>query len=290
MRILLLAAASFAFAVPAAAQDHSGHDAKMQHGADQSAHSASHHALEMAVANPNRAKDAPRDEFRKPVETLTFFKLEPDMKVGEYAPGGGWYSRVLGNYLSPEGKLVGLWRSTDAGALSAEDQAGLRQNAAGFAAKVEEWTGRPVAQTAGYTLDAVPKEMKGTYDHIVLMRMLHNMMRANIADIELKRMRDLLKPGGLLGIEQHRANADAPADYADGGAGYLREADVIGFVEAMGFELVGKSEINANPKDPANWEGGVWTMPLTLSGDDATDAKVRDLGESDRMTLLFRKR
>ena len=280
MRVLLAAAAPFAIALaaPAHAQDHSAHDA--------AAH-ASHAALEAAVANPNRDADRPRDEHRNPVSTLAFFQLEPDMKVGEYAPGGGWYSRVLGNYLGEEGKLVGLWRSTDVGELDEEDRTGLRNGAARFAENVEKWTGQPAV---GFTLDAVPAAEHGTYDRVLVIRMLHNMMRANIADSELKRMRDLLKPGGMLGIVQHRAKADAPADYANGSKGYLRQADVVGFVEALGFDLVEASEINANPKDPANWDGGVWVMPPTLGGDDAMDARTRDLGESDRMTLLFRKR
>jgi predicted methyltransferase len=284
MRVLLAAAAPIAaltLAAPAFAQDHSAHDA---------AEHARHGALEAAAANANRDADRARDEFRNPVGTLAFFQLEPDMKVGEYAPGGGWYSRMLGNYLGDEGKLVGLWRSTDVGQLDEEDRTGLRDGAAAFPAKVEEWTGRPPAQTAGFTLDAVPDAEKGTFDRVLVIRMLHNMMRSNIADSELERMRALLKPGGMLGIVQHRAKADAPANYADGSNGYLRQGDVVGFVEALGFELVEASEINANPRDPANWEGGVWMMPPTLGGDEAMDARTRDLGESDRMTLLFRKR
>lgn len=283
MRLLLAAAATLAFAAPATAQE-------QQQSADHVAHSPSHHALVTAVANTNRDKDKARDQHRHPVETLSFFQVEPHMKVGEYAPGGGWYSRVLGNYLKEEGKLVGLYFTPGAGPFDEKAQAGIKEGAAAFPAKVEEWTGRPAAQTAGLTLDGITDAQKGTFDRLLVIRMMHNMMRWNIADQELKAMRDLLKPGGMLGIVQHRAPADASADYANGTKGYLREEDVIGFVEAMGFELVGKSEVNANPKDPANWEDGVWTMPPSLGGDDAMDAKVRDLGESDRMTLLFRKR
>lgn len=288
MRVLLAAAAplAVAFAAPAQAQNQTAQD----HSAHDAAQHASHTALEAAVANPNRDADRARDPHRNPAETLAFFQVAPDMKVGEYAPGGGWYSRVLGNYLGDEGKLVGLYFSPESGAFDADAQAGIRKGAAEFPAKVAGWTGKPAGNFAGLTLEGVTDAEKGTFDRVLAIRMLHNMMRWNIADSELKTMRDLLKPGGMLGIVQHRAKADAPADYADGSKGYLRQEDVIGFVESLGFELVEASEINANSKDPANWEEGVWAMPPTLGGDDMTDARTRDLGESDRMTLLFRKR
>lgn len=290
MRFVLVAAA-LTLAAPGAAQDHNEGAHAEDHVSDVAAFNA-HHGQELAaaLAQENRAADRPRDRFRHPAETLAFFHVGPHMKVGEYAPGGGWYSRVLGNYLNGEGELVGLYFTPEDGIFDAEAQAGIRKGAAEFPAKVEGWTGRPAAQTAGLTLDAITEADKGTFDRVLVIRMLHNMMRWNFADSELKAMRDLLKPDGLLGIVQHRAPADASGDYANGTKGYLREEDVIGFIESMGFELVEKSEINANPRDPANWADGVWTMPPTMAGDDAMDAKTRDLGESDRMTLLFRKR
>ena len=104
-------------------------------------------------------------------------------------------------------------------------------------------------------------------------------------------MRDLLKPGGMIGIEQHRAKANAPYSYTDGGKGYLREKDVIAFMQLHGFEYVGSSKANANPKDSANWADGVWTLPPALRGaKDEDKARLQAIGESDRMTLLFRKR
>ena len=105
--------------------------------------------------------------------------------------------------------------------------------------------------------------------------------------------RRLLKDDGLLGVVQHRAKADAPASYTLGDNGYQREKDMIAIFDAYGFDLVAKSEINANPKDPANWEGGVWTLPPGYRGGPEGSARRADLdaiGESDRMTLLFRKR
>jgi len=94
----------------------------------------------------------------------------------------------------------------------------------------------------------------------------------------------------MIGIEQHRARPDAPYAYADGSKGYLRQADVVRLMELNGFQLVRSSEINANPKDSANWPDGVWTLPPTLALKDRDKAKYQAIGESDRMTLLFRKR
>jgi len=273
------AALALALAVPAHADDHGDGAAAEQ--------SANHQALLAAVASPNRAADSARDQYRHPVETLEFFKVAPDMAVGEYAPGGGWYSRVLGNYLNADGRLVGLFFTPDDGVFNEKAREGIRNAATAYPAQVEGWTGRPAAQTGGLTLDQITEAEKGSLDRILVIRMLHNMMRWNFADSELKTMRELLKDDGLLGIVQHRARPDAPYSYTDGNNGYLREEDVIRLVELEGFELVGKSEINANPRDTADHVGGVWQIPPSWQSKD--EAK-KAIGESDRMTLLFRKR
>ena len=244
-------------------------------------------ALAAALAKSNRDADRARDAHRHPAETLAFFQISPDMKVGEYAPGGGWYTRVLGNYMSPNGKLVGLYFTPEEGVFDEKTRTAIRAGAAGFPAQVEKWTGRAAAGTQGLTLDTITDADRGSFDRIMVMRMLHNMSRWNFADSELKAIRSLLKPGGMLGIEQHRAKEGASGDYANGTKGYLRQKDVIGLVEAMGFELVGASEINANPRDTADHAGGVWEMPPTLQ---TKREELKGLGESDRMTLLFRKR
>lgn len=247
-------------------------------------------ALKAAVADPLRKQDQPRDAARHPVETLTFFGVAPTMKVGEYAPGGEWYSRLLGLYLGKQGHLVGLYFNTQSGAFKPDSQEKIRKSAAEYPADVAKFTGIDASHFAGYTLDAVPEAEKGTFDVIIIPRMMHNLLNWNIADSEIKAMRGLLKPGGLIGIEQHRAKADAPYSYTDGSKGYLREADVIRFMELNGFTLAGKSEANANPKDSANWPDGVWTLPPTFALKDQDKAKYQAIGESDRMTLLFRKR
>jgi len=139
-------------------------------------------------------------------------------------------------------------------------------------------------------MDAAPESEKGTYDRILVIRTLHNMLGAGSAASDFKAMGDLLKPGGMIGIVQHRAKANAPDAMADGSKGYLREANVIKFMGDNGFELVSKSDINANPADTANWPDGVWTLPPTLTKGDVDRARYQAIGESDRMTLLFRKR
>lgn len=248
-------------------------------------------ALAAAVADPRRDADRARDQYRRPAETLSFFQVGPEMKVGEYAPGGEWYSRLLGLYLGPKGKLVGLYFDPTSGAFDEKRQQGIRDGAAKYPTDIATWSGQPAERFTAYTLDAVPAAEKGTFDRILIMRMMHNLMRWNIADREIKAMRDLLKPDGMVGIEQHRAKPDAPYSYSDGSKGYLREADVIRFMELHGFTYVGKSQANANPKDPADWPGGVWTLPPSMGGAKEEDKpRLRAIGESDRMTLLFRKR
>lgn len=244
-------------------------------------------ALAGAIGHPTRAEDRARDQFRHPAETLAFFQVAPDMKVGEYAPGGGWYSRLLGHYLGGEGKLVGLYPNpVTASPTDAARQQRVRDSAAGFPAEVAGYTGLPAERFAGMTLENIPAEQKGTFDRILVMRMLHNMLRSGTAISEIRAMRELLKDDGMIGIEQHRAKADAPWSYANGTKGYLREDDIIDFMRINGFELVGKSEVNANPRDPANHAEGVWEMPPILA---TKRGDLKGLGESDRMTLLFRK-
>lgn len=243
--------------------------------------------LAAALADSRRDADRARDVWRKPGETLAFFGVSPEMKVGEYAPGGEWYSRLLGLYLGPRGQLVGLYFNPASGAFAADRQQSIRDAAAKYPSDIAKWSGIPAERFKGMTLEAIPDSEKGTFDRILVMRMMHNLMRWNIADSEIKAMRELLKPGGMLGIEQHRARPDAPYAYSDGSKGYLREADVIKFMEVHGFEFAGRSEANANPKDPANHAQGVWEMPPTLA---TKREELKGLGESDRMTLLFRKR
>jgi predicted methyltransferase len=243
-------------------------------------------ALSGAINHPTRKEDSARDAHRHPAETLAFFEVAPDMKVGEYAPGGGWYSRLLGHYLGGQGQLVGLYVNPLTATSEPARQQRIRDMAAGFGKEVAGYTGLPAERFSGMTLDAIPDDQKGTFDRILVMRAMHNLLRAGTADSELAALRGLLKDDGLLGIEQHRAKPDAPWSYANGSKGYLKQQDVIDFMRINGFELVAASEINANPRDTADHAEGVWEMPPVLA---TKREDLKGLGESDRMTLVFRK-
>ena len=277
MRLALLAAAGIAFATPALA-DHHG-EAMM---GESHAH---HHALTEAIASDVRGEDDMRDQWRHPFETLDFFGVKPGMTVVDYMPASGWYTRILVPYLGSEGRYIGITPDP-----AAADADGFAEYFGGLPGKFEAanggWnlTGAPVSV---YASQDVPEAMKGTVDRALIFREMHNILRSGVMYTELTRIRSMLKDDGLLGIVQHRAKDDAPADYTNGKNGYLRQEDVIALVEAHGFELVGMSDVNANPNDTADHEGGVWQLP-PVWGDKKPELK--DIGESDRMTLLFRKR
>ncbi|MFN3864072.1 MAG: class I SAM-dependent methyltransferase [Erythrobacter sp.] len=289
--LAITAASGLALAAPLLADNHAGHGA---HGGmvdeahiKDTAHFLKMHGQQLAAAinHPTRAEDRLRDAHRHPAETLAFFHVGPHMKVGEYAPGGGWYSRLLGHYLGGEGRLVGLFANPLTATADPARQQRIRDTAAGFPSEVAGFTGLPAERFSAITLDNLEGH-KGTFDRILVMRAMHNLLRSGTADTELRAMRELLKDDGLLGIEQHRAKADAPWSYANGTKGYLRQQDVIDFMRVNGFELVAASEINANPRDSADHKEGVWEMPPTLA---TKREDLKALGESDRMTLLFKK-
>lgn len=250
-------------------------------------------SLAKILMSETRKDDRARDQYRNPKETIHFLGITPDMTVAEYAPGGGWYSRVIAPYVADKGKFIGIQFAPDPLPYSDETKDRIRQFNETFPGKVAEWTGMDAVKFSGYLTSTIPEDMNGTVDIVFIPRMMHNLFSWNTASSEIKAMRALLKDDGHIGIVQHRAKADAPYSYTDGSKGYLREADVVAFMDIHGFDLVKKSEINANSKDPADHEKGVWTLPprLSTSKDDA-QAKARYLaiGESDRMTLLFKKR
>ncbi|MXO96493.1 hypothetical protein GRI34_08715 [Erythrobacter aquimaris] len=277
MRTLLAAAAAattLAIAAPALADDHAA-DAK----------------LEAVLADDLRDGDRARDQYRNPAETLAFFQVEPDMTVVEWGPGGGWYTRVLAPYLMGSGTYVALngdsdERSYPNRAAEARSKGWTERFKESMAEAMEVETD----DVKAFEIDEVPEDMEGTADRVMIVRSLHGLWNGNDADTVLKGVYDILKDDGMVGVVQHRAPADAAYSTVNPARGYMREADVIKLFELHGFELAAKSEINANPKDPANWEGGVWTLPPTLRYGDQDRARYEAIGESDRMTLLFRKR
>jgi len=245
-------------------------------------------ALDAALASGVRGEDGARDQYRHPRETLAFFGVRPGMTVVDYMPASGWFTRILVPYLGPEGTYVGLNPKIPADATGF--MANMRDTKDKFPGQVAGWVSGG-ARVVGANVGEVPEDLHGKVDRVLIFRELHNMWRANWLRDSLIDIRALLKDDGLVGIEQHRARPDAPASYADGNKGYLREKDVVALFDALGFDLVEKSEINANPKDPADWPNGVWTLPPGMSGaTDETRPRLQEIGESDRMTMIFRKR
>jgi predicted methyltransferase len=248
-------------------------------------------ALAEVLAHSRRDEDRARDSHRHPAETLAFFQVRPGMTVVDYMPAGGWYSRILIPYLGEQGTYLSLNPELHPEMTGYWDT--YRGTAEKFPAEARGWVGDEGARVIGANTDDDLDALAGTADRFLIFREIHNMRRFGWLHDTLVTARRLLKDDGMIGVVQHRAKADAPAIYTLGDNGYQREKDVIAIFDAYGFELVGKSEINANPKDPANWEGGVWTLPPGYRGvgqDSARRAELDAVGESDRMTLLFRKR
>lgn len=248
-------------------------------------------ALAAALANSQRTEaDRARDRFRNPAETISFCRIQPGQQVVDVMPGGGWWTRILPFYLGEQGRYIALNPDVRNGPEQMRNSMG--GTAQKFPPQAAQWTGLPASRFAGYNSDGLPPAMMGTVDRVMIMRQIHNINRFGFLFAELTTARRLLKPDGLVCIEEHRANPNASPDYVDGSKGYMREKDVIALMQAHGFELVAKSEINANRRDPADWPDGVWTLPPTLRGvkDEALRARLTAIGESDRMTLLFRKR
>jgi predicted methyltransferase len=248
-------------------------------------------ALAQVLAHSRRDEDRGRDPHRHPAETLAFFQVRPGMTVVDYMPAGGWFSRVIIPYLGKQGTYIALDPELHPSMTGYWDT--YRNTAERFPGEARGWVGDEGARVLGANTDSVPDALAGTADRVLIFREIHNMRRFGWLHDTLVAARKLLKDDGLLGIEQHRAKADAPASYTLGDNGYQREKDVIALLDAYGFDLVASSEINANPKDPADWEGGVWTLPPGYRGageDAARRAELDAIGESDRMTLLFRKR
>jgi len=251
-----------------------------------------------AVLASRSDEDTVRDDARQPLETLTFFQVKPGMTVAEALPGGGWYTRILANYLGQDGTLYGvnypdsLWPM-----LSYASPEWIAERIAAtnnFTAKVATFTDNGIT-AQGFTFDTVPPEVEDTVDRVLLIRALHNLNRfqqkAGTSSQALAATHAMLKKDGLVGVVQHRAPATASEEWANGNRGYLNEAAVITMFEEAGFVLVAQSEINANPLDQPSGEDSVWRLPPSLRGsnDDEQREAMVAIGESDRMTLLFRK-
>lgn len=234
---------------------------------------------------PHRSTDDPTD--RHLAEQMTFFQVEPGMKVGVYSPDHDITPQPLAKYLARMGQYVGLFYSPSKGRSYEEAEQDMRQGAAYFPESAAGWTGLPKERFAGLAMVNIPKDQNGTFDRILVIRMVDFLANWDAADSQFAAMRELLKPDGMIGIVQHRARADAPYSYANGCKGYMRQDDVIAYMHLSGFELVGASEMGANPKDTADHPNGIDAMPSVIhTRRELTENK----GQTDQMTLLFRKR
>ena len=242
---------------------------------------ASNAALQAAIDAPGRdAANRLRDGYRHPMHTLQFFDVKPTHTVIEITPGGGWYSEILAPYLNANGAYIG------AVGMAAADSAGGRRNTA-FRDKLAGDTG-----TAGATLvefdGKAPVFANGSADVVLTFRNVPNWDGAGNADAYLRGFFAALKPGGVLGVVEHRAKPGPDLEVMKS-SGYLTEALVTKYATDAGFVLEASSEINANAKDGTSHPNGVWTLPPVNRHDAADDAKYKAIGESDRMTLRFRK-
>jgi predicted methyltransferase len=243
------------------------------------------HALDRALAAPHRSvENRARDPYRHPGETLGFFGLRPDMTVVEVWPGGGWYTEILAPVLKERGRLYTALldpASSDYARRTVED----------FRAKL---AARPdlYDQVVVTTLGAAPAGAAiappGSADLVVTFRNLHNWMMFGWQREAFAAMHAALKPGGVLGVVEHRGDPRRAQD-PKAASGYVHEQYAIELIESAGFKLVGRSEINANPKDTKDYEKGVWTLPPSFAAGAADRARYAAIGESDRFTLKFVK-
>lgn len=250
-------------------------------------------------AQPDEAKA--RYQYRNPAETMAFFGIEPGMTVVDTLPGDVWYAGILSDYLGADGKVIGVDYSVEMWPLfgsfaTPEFVEGKKTWTDTWVAGMEEKRGEDDASFAAFQFGSLPAEMEGKADAALMVRAMHNVHRfeseGGFFTQALADMNAVLKPGGTLGVIQHRAPEANSDEWANGSNGYLKQSRVIALAEAAGFELVDSSEINANPADVPTEDDFVWRLPPRLAGSD-DNPEMREamlaIGESDRMTLLFKK-
>ena len=283
MRSTLLLAAALTLAVSACASTAPSAGA----GNDATASAAATAALDAAIAGSWRTPAyVARDGFRHPKQTLAFFGVEPDDTVVEITPGGGWYTEILAPYLRDGGRYVAA--IVDPMAYDAGRQRDYYAKArTDFEAKL---AGGPAQYDRAAVVTYNPKApvfgAQSSADVVLTFRNVHNWRSGGTAEAMFKGFFDVLKPGGTLGVVEHRAKADVPADDR---SGYVGQAQVIALAQAAGFVLDGQSEVNANPKDTKDHPNGVWMLPPVNRHEAGDAAKYQAIGESDRMTLRFKK-
>lgn len=239
-------------------------------------------SLEEAVEASSRSEEnTERDEYQHPKETLEFFKIRPDMTVVEISPGAGYFTEILAPYLARSGQYVmAIPRiPPNPPAFLLENERKLQD--------ILLRQGEVKAKTKFIPFEPIDKRNRTKRefaDAVLVFSSVHNWVAKNETKAALKFCHDILKPGGILGVVQHRVRKGVKRVPK---SGYMYEAEVISLITKAGFRLQEKSEINANPKDTAQWPDGVWTLPPTYRLGEKDRDKYEDIGESDRMTLRF---
>ena len=255
------------------------------HAEDAAADSVVDQILQNAVQGSHRSDKARgRDQFRHPYETLSFLGIKPHMTVVEIWPGGGWYTDILAPYLKDKGQYVGASWAKDT--KNDRVQKALKKYTAKFTGNTELYGTISITELSKTKYAIGPD---GSADMVLTFRNVHNWMKFGFEAKVFDAMYKVLKPGGVLGVVEHREDPEAFQD-PQALSGYVSEETLIAMAEAAGFSLVGKSEINANPNDSRNHPKGVWTLPPSLRLGDKDREKYEAIGESDRATLLFVKK
>lgn len=239
---------------------------------------------EVALSGEHRTEaNRARDAYRHPQETLSFFGIASGMTVMELSPGGGWYTEVLAPLMDGNGTLIAAHSSPNGGSYA-------RRSLGGFLKKLGE-NADVYGSVDVSTLqppNAVSPAEPGSVDLALAFRNVHSWLRADQAEMMFSVIAETLKPGGVLGIVQHRGEAGLSVEQMKNTA-YVSEEKVIELAQLAGLELDARSEINANPKDTKDHPRGVWTLPPTLAAGDTDRERYLAIGESDRMTLRFVK-
>jgi predicted methyltransferase len=241
-----------------------------------------HEIQEAASATTRTPANTARDKYRHPVETLSFFGVKPGQTVVEIWPGGGWYTEILAPLTAGKGTLwaAAPWPNGVKGVQTLQTKDAKAYGHLKFAAF--PWA------------EGQPKVPDGSADMVLTFRNVHNWRMGyqrngqDYAPEAFAQMFRMLKPGGVLGIEDHRLPESA-SDEREKSSGYIKVSTVRRLAEQAGFKFVAASEANANPQDSADWPNGVWTLPPSYALKDVDRAKYAAIGESDRMTLKFRK-
>ena len=232
-------------------------------------------ALKAVIAGSQRSDaDKARDQYRHPLETLTWFGIKDDLVVVEIWPGSGWYTAILAPFLKNRGLYY---------AATFENAQPLKDN---LAANSELYNKVALTELVPPAKTNIAPE--GSADMVLTFRNVHNWMGRGWAEEVFTAMYRALKPGGILGVVEHRGHPAVPQD-PKAASGYVNEDYVIKLAEGAGFQLLGRTEINANPKDTRDYPQGVWTLPPVLRLKEVDREKYLAIGESDRMTLKFVK-